>query len=34
MRKLLTGEPCAGEPPARFGGRGEQNALSDPYQIL
>jgi len=23
MRKLSTGEPCAGEPPARFGGRGE-----------
>ena len=23
MRKLSTGEPCAGEPHARFGGRGE-----------
>ena len=23
MRKLSTGEPCAGEPLARFGGRGE-----------
>ena len=22
MRKLPTGEPCAGKPPARFGGRG------------
>ena len=25
MRKPLTGEPCAGEPPARFGGRGGLN---------
>lgn len=22
MRKPATGEPCAGDPPARFGGRG------------
>jgi len=32
MRKLSTGEPCAGEPLARFGGRGESGkALLYPY---
>ena len=31
MRKPTTGEPCAGEPHARFGGRGGQT-LPDPYQ--
>jgi hypothetical protein len=31
MRKPLTGEPCAGEPHARFGGRGGSFSLSDPY---
>jgi hypothetical protein len=32
MRKLSTGEPCAGEPPARFGGRGESGrTLLYPY---
>ena len=31
MRKPPTGEPCAGEPPARFGGRGGES-LPDPYQ--
>jgi len=30
MRKLPTGEPCAGKPPARFGGRGGES-LSYPY---
>lgn len=30
MRKQLTGEPCAGELHARFGGRGDVS-LSDPY---
>jgi hypothetical protein len=28
--KLPTGEPCAGEPHARFGGRGESRDLSTP----
>ena len=32
MRKPLTGEPCAGEPHARFGGRGGLGLLY-PYQI-
>ncbi len=32
MRKLSTGEPCAGEPLARFGGRGGSGkALLYPY---
>jgi hypothetical protein len=33
MRKLSTGEPCAGELHARFGGRGElrKKALLYPY---
>ena len=32
MRKLPTGEPCAGEPHARFGGRGRRKPFSTPYQ--
>jgi len=33
MRKLSTGEPCAGKPLARFGGRGESGkALLYPYR--
>ena len=31
MRKLPTGEPCAGKPPARFGGRGGAS-LPYPYR--
>jgi len=32
MRKLSTGEPCAGEPLARFGGSGESGkTLLYPY---
>jgi hypothetical protein len=31
MRKLPTGELCAGEPLAQFGGRGD-SILPDPYQ--
>ena len=31
MRKPTTGEPCAGEPHARFGGQGGKG-LPDPYQ--
>ena len=30
MRKPTTGEPCAGKPPARFGGRGGES-LPYPY---
>ena len=30
MRKPLTGEPCAGEPLARFGGRGGRKSFSTP----
>ena len=30
MRKPLTGEPCAGEPHARFGGRGGREPFSTP----
>ena len=37
MRKLSTGEPCAGELHARFGGRGElrkkKKALLYPYKL-
>jgi hypothetical protein len=33
MRKPATGEPCAGEPLARFGGRGGPN-LPYPYRLL
>ena len=32
MRKPPTGEPCAGEPQARFGGRGGVT-LPDPYLL-
>ena len=32
MRKPPTGEPCAGEPHARFGGRGGVT-LPDPYHV-
>ena len=32
MRKLPTGEPCAGKPHARFGGRGRRKPFPDPYQ--
>ena len=35
MRKLSTGEPCAGKPHARFGGRGELGmALLYPYSAM
>ena len=30
MRKLPTGEPCAGEPHARFGGRGRREPFPTP----
>jgi hypothetical protein len=30
MRKLPTGEPCAGEPHARFGGRGRRKPFPTP----
>ena len=30
MRKPLTGEPCAGDPHARFGGRGGRAPFSTP----
>src|SRR5262249_39728362 len=30
MRKPPTGEPCAGEPPARFGGRGGREPFPTP----
>jgi hypothetical protein len=33
MRKPPTGEPCAGEPHARFGGRGGAT-LPDPYHLV
>ena len=33
MRKPATGEPCAGEPHARFGGQGGKS-LPDPYHFL
>jgi len=33
MRKLPTGEPCAGKPHARFGGRGRRKPFPDPYQV-
>src|SRR5262249_13866759 len=32
MRKLPTGEPCAGEPPARFGGRGGREPFPTPIK--
>lgn len=31
---MLTGEPCAGNPPARFGGRGGANQCAAPTPIL
>jgi len=30
MRKPPTGEPCAGEPQARFGGRGQRQPFPTP----
>ena len=33
MRKPLTGEPCAGEPHARFGGRGGLASFSAPIML-
>ena len=33
MRKPTTGEPCAGEPHARFGGQGGKD-LPDPYHVI
>ncbi len=32
MRKPPTGEPCAGEPHARFGGRGRREPFPTPYR--
>ena len=34
MRKPLTGEPCAGEPHARFGGRGGRESFSTPIDYI
>ena len=34
MRKPLTGEPCAGEPHARFGGRGGRQPFPTPIRFL
>ena len=34
MRKPPTGEPCAGEPHARFGGRGRRQPFPDPLSGL
>ena len=33
MRKPPTGEPCAGEPHARFGGRGRQEPFPTPIGL-
>src|SRR5215468_10543415 len=33
MRKPLTGEPCAGEPHARFGGRGRRKPFPTPIEV-
>ena len=33
MRKLPTGEPCAGEPHARFGGRGRREPFPTPIGL-
>jgi hypothetical protein len=33
MSNYLSGEPDAGKPPVRFGGRGKGLPCSDPYQI-
>jgi hypothetical protein len=32
MRKLPTGEPCAGDPHARFGGRGRRQPFPTPIR--
>ena len=34
MRKLPTGEPCAGEPHARFGGRGRREPFPTPIRLI
>ena len=34
MRQLPTGEPCAGELHARFGGRGERRLFSTPISLI
>lgn len=35
MRKLLTGEPYAGEPPVRFGGKGDRKVFLTPiYAVI
>jgi len=34
MRKLPTGEPCAGEPHARFGGRGRRKPFPTPIFVI
>jgi hypothetical protein len=33
MRKPPTGEPCAGEPHARFGGRGRREPFPTPIDL-
>ena len=33
MRQPPTGEPCAGEPPARFGGRGGREPFPTPVPL-
>ena len=32
MRKLLTGEPYAGKPPVRFGGKGDRKVFLTPIE--
>ena len=34
MRKPPTGEPCAGKPPARFGGRGGREPFPTPMHRI
>jgi len=34
MRKPSTGEPCAGEPHARFGGRGGRKPFPTPIKAI
>src|SRR5262249_28671866 len=34
MRQPPTGEPCAGEPPARFGGRGGREPFPTPMHVV
>ena len=34
MRKLPAGEPCAGEPHARFGGRGRRKPFPTPIRPI